>query len=454
MPSRKALSKFACDSSLFKPEPPTDPRLVKRLFAGRDKELRRGFETLKNELDIHGKRSRHFDKVPWVIHGESRSGKSHLARRILAEFPANTRRLQLLIPARDRVEALLVIADIFRQLVGLFRERTQNERLPESVAGRPDIGIVNNLIERMLLFLNEAQTATETREKSADTTLEVGGEVSGLLGKFVGKFQSKDTGKQTRQVVLKAPTAEMLAELCGVMLETLMALKLADHLLVLVDDVDLLDLTAPTAQQARVQRALLTAALCTLHGQPGIDVLLTARSWFVYSGKDLTHLVDLTQSVMPAEALMAIHDKHMEQFGRKARLQRFLVPEALKAFAEEMQELNGLPGVFLQHLYTAMARFKDDDDFSERDYQWFVGVFRELMNSLRTRVEPGFVAMQAALQAGRLEIQVGELNPFVGTALDNLFVWQSYHNERCYFMSPLMPQLFSESLAPKGRPIA
>src|SRR5436309_3413744 len=166
MPARKAPSKFACDSSLFKPEPPTDPRLVKGLFAGRDKELRRGFETLNNELDIRGKRSRHFDKVPWVIHGESRSGKSHLARSILAEFRPSRRRLQLLIPARDRIEALLVMADIFRQVVGLFRERTQNERLPEPVAGRPDVGLVNNLIERMLLFLNEAQTATETREKS------------------------------------------------------------------------------------------------------------------------------------------------------------------------------------------------------------------------------------------------------------------------------------------------
>src|SRR5262249_41843285 len=151
----------------------------------------------------------------------------------------------------------------------------------------------------------------------------------------------KGTGKETRQVVLKAPTAEMLAELCGVIIETLMGLKLADHLLVLVDDVDLLDPTAPTAQQARVQRSLLTSALCTLHSQPGIDVLLTARSWFVYSGKDLTHLVDLTQSVMPAEELLAIHDKHMKQFGRKAGLQRFLVPEALKVFADEMQELNG-----------------------------------------------------------------------------------------------------------------
>src|SRR5437773_2730329 len=130
MPPRKTPSKFDCDSALFKPEPPTDDRLVKCLFAGRDKELRRGFETLNNELDIRGKRSRHFDKVPWVIHGESRSGKSHLARRILAKFRPDPRRLKLILTARDRVEALLVMADIFRQVVGLFRERTQDERLP------------------------------------------------------------------------------------------------------------------------------------------------------------------------------------------------------------------------------------------------------------------------------------------------------------------------------------
>jgi hypothetical protein len=448
MAASRKKSKFDCDTSLFKPEPPTDSRLVKCLFAGREKELHRGFRTLKNELDIGGKRSRRFDKKPWVIHGESRSGKSHLARRILAEFKPHPKRVQLLIPARDRVEAILVMADIFRQVVGMFRERTQDQRLDEPVAGRPDVRLVNNLIERMTLFLDEAQTATLTHERATDSSIEVGGELNFLLGKFLGKFQSKDSSKEARQVILKPPTGETLAELCGVMLETLMDLGLADHLLVLVDDVDLLDPAAPTVQQTRVQRALLTNALCILHAQPGIDVLLTARSWFVYSGKELTHLLDLTQSVLSAEELIAIHDRHPQQFARKAGLQRFLKTEALKAFADEMQELNGLPGVFLQHLFTAFDCFKNDEDFAERDYEWFLDVFRRLMDSLRTRVEPGYAAMQAALQAGQLEIPLaGEQNPFVGTALDNLFVWQSYHNERCYFTSPLMRRLFAPSPA-------
>jgi hypothetical protein len=344
MPTSKQ-SKLDCDTSLFKPEPPTDRLLVKRLFAGRERELQRGFKTLRNELDIAGKRSRRFDKTPWVIHGDSRSGKSHLARRIVAEFKPQRKRLSILSLARDRIEAILVMQDIFRQVVALFRERIADQHLDAPLAGRPNVQLVNDLVERMTLLLEEAQTATFTRERAAESTMEVGGELPFLLGKFVGKFQTKDGNKESRQVVLKLPTAEMLAELCGVMLETLIDLKLADHLLVLVDDVDLLDPAAPTAQQARYQRALLTSALCTLHAQPGIDVLLTARSWFVYSGKALTQLIDLTQSVLPAEALIAIHDKHMKQFARKAGMERFLKPEALKAFADEMQELNGLPGV-------------------------------------------------------------------------------------------------------------
>src|SRR5205085_8513094 len=130
--------------------------------------------------------------------------------------------------------------------------------------------LVNNLIERMMLFLDEAQTATVTHERADESTIEVGGELSVLLDKFVGKFQSKNASKEARQIILKPPTAETLAELCGIMLETLMDLQLTDHLLVLVDDVDLLDPTASTVQSARVQRVLLTSALCTLHAQPGI----------------------------------------------------------------------------------------------------------------------------------------------------------------------------------------
>jgi hypothetical protein len=189
-----------------------------------------------------------------------------------------------------------------------------------------------------------------------------------------------------------------------------------------------------------VQRALLTDALCLLHAQPGIDVLLTARSWFVYSGKELTTLVDLIESEMSPEELVSIHDKQMRQFAAKAGFERFLTPQTLLQFAEEMQELNGLPGVFLQHLHTAFDRFKDEVEveLAERDYDWFLNVFRQLFNRLRTRCEPAATALSLCLNAGRLEINCEKDNPFIRTAFDNLFVFQSYHNERCYFTSPLI----------------
>ena len=58
-------SKYDLDPQLFKPEPPIEPRQVKRLFCGRQNELARGLNGLKAGLDIAGKRQGKLDKRPW-----------------------------------------------------------------------------------------------------------------------------------------------------------------------------------------------------------------------------------------------------------------------------------------------------------------------------------------------------------------------------------------------------
>jgi hypothetical protein len=442
MPRKKPPSKFACDSALFKPEPPMDKQLVKKLFHGRVNELRRGLETLKSQLDLGGKRSRKVDKRPWIIHGESRSGKSHLARRIFAELPDDDERIQLIIPAREKIEALLVMANLFRQLVGHFRRRTQDQRLPTLVCEEPEVRLVDDLVDKMDLFLNDAQSATVTTERGSKIGLEVGGEVSGLLAKFLGKHQSERTEKDTRQVVLKPPTATTLAEVCGVLVDNLLRRKLIRHLLVLVDDVDLLEGYRSEQQNARVQRSLLADALCELHSQPGVDVVLTARSWYAYSTKEFQQLVDLALGPMRPEDLVAIHDRHMQAYAKKAGLSRFLKSEALGAFAQEM---GGLPGVFLQHLHTAFYEYQNDENWNERDYDWFLGVFRRLFTDFRNKCAPAAEVLERAVREGRLEMDVGEKNPFFGTVFDNSLVFQSYYNERCYFATPLIKKILEVS---------
>lgn len=238
------------------------------------------------------------------------------------------------------------------------------------------------------------------------------------------------------------------------MVDTLLRRKLVRHVLVLVDDVDLLEGYQSPQLNARVQRSLLAEALCELHTQPGIDVVLTARSWYAHSVKDFQTLVDLSRSEMPPADLVAIHDRHMGTFAKRSGLSRFLKPETLDTFA---QEVNGLPGVFLQHLHTSFYEYQNEDDWGERDYDWFLAVFRRLFRDYRSKCVPAAEMLENAVRNGRLEMDVGEKNPFYGTVFDNLLVFQSYYNEYCYFASPLVKKILALTDAgptpsPEGRP--
>jgi hypothetical protein len=229
----------------------------------------------------------------------------------------------------------------------------------------------------------------------------VSGVVGKLLGKLLGKYQSERTEKGTRQVVLKLPNALTLAEVCGVMVENLRKRDFIDHVLILVDDVDLLDYQSDKPDAARMQRSLLAEALGELHFQPGIDVLLTARSWFYNASKDFQTLVNLSSSKLAPEDLIAIHDLQMKVYAGKSGIGQFLKSDALRAFAAEV---DGLPGVFLQHLYTAFYDYQDEQDWGERDYDWFVGVFRRLFTNYRNKCAPAAERLEKAVQEGQLEM--------------------------------------------------
>jgi hypothetical protein len=438
-------SKFTVNDLLFKPEPPMTPREVKKLFCGRAAELQRGLETLKENVDVDGKRSKTSDKRPWVIHGESRSGKSHLARRIFADMPNKDDRLQCLIPSGGRLDAVAVMRDLFEDLRGKYKNRILDQRRGDNLLQQPLVSLADQLIDKIGLFRNDVQAVELTSEATQRDSFDLGTELGGapLLFKFLTKYQTEQTQKNAIKLTLRPPTPLDLAEVCGIMVEVLLRFKLLKHALILVDDVDLLEGYVSAQQNARQQRSVLAAALHVLHGTAAVDVVLTARSWYAHAQKDLSTLVDLARATqMTPEELIAIHDRRFDLYGGKSGITSFLNRQALGELARDVE---GLPGVFVQHLGSAFYQYQAEPDWGERDYTWFLDLFRRRLPEWRDKCGKGLDAVQKAILAGRRTVDVTDGNPFFGTVLDNEWVYQSYDSETTYFVSGLLRRLLRDS---------
>lgn len=441
MGKKSGASRYAVSADLFKPEPPISSKEIKDLFCGRQTEFVRGLELLKANFDVAGRQSKRGDKRPWVIHGESRSGKSHLARRIFAELPSTEKRIQIVVTAGERLDAITVMRELFELLRGEFMRRMSDQRLEQDFLKKPLVDIVRQLIERIALFRNDVQSVELSTEASRRDAFDVGGELSAapLLSKFLAKYQTETVSKSAVKLNLRPPTPGDLADVCGIMIETLLTLHRINHALILVDDIDLLEAYQSATQNARQQRSILGQALDQLHGTPGIDVVLTARSWYVHSRKDLQTLVDLGMSrPMQAAELVEIHNRRLKTKGRGTG--PFLNADALLVVAGDVE---GLPGVFLQHLDSAFYQFLNEEDPAPRDYDWFLEVFRQRIELFKQRCGPALELIRQAIHAGQMTIDVTKENPFFGTELHNDFVYQSYWNERNYFVSGLMRKLLT-----------
>jgi hypothetical protein len=442
---KASSSKFAVSDLLFKPEPPILPADVKRLFHARSAELSRGLETLKANLDIDGKRSKRSDKRPWVIHGESRSGKSHLARRIFAELPSTGGRIQCIIPCGGRLDAMILMRELFEDLRGQYKNRLLDQRMDDNPLAQPIVALAEQLIDKIALFKNDVQAVELTYEAASKKSFDLGTELGGapLLLKFLTKIQTEQSSKNSVKVTLRPPTPLDLAEVCGIMVETLLRLGRLRHALILVDDVDLIEGYISSQQNARQQRSVLAEALSALHGTAGVDVVLTARSWYAHAKKDLSTLIDLAlASQLTPDELIGIHDRRFKLYGGKSGLAGFLARPALQQFA---QDVEGLPGVFLQHLNTAFYHYQNEGDPAERDYPWLLQVFLRRLPDWRDKCGKAMAAIEQAMKSGRRTVDISEGNPFFGTVLDNEFVYQSYDSETTYFISGFMRKVLASS---------
>jgi hypothetical protein len=377
-----------------------------------------------------------------VIHGESRCGKSHLARRALCDLARGKNRHQITVIAREQLEAQNVMRQVFEKMYELYRTKVSDVHLALDESGKMLVQFTDELVNRVAgLLVDRVESMTISLSQTRTKSLEAGLKASIVpkIFSLLGRYRSQTGEEEGWQITIRQPSPKDCADFVGIMVDTLVRLGLLNHLLLLLDDVDLLEGYAPTEQSGRLERSILTGALCALHREARVDVLITARSWYAHAHKELNPLVDMLGSEeMGVRDLVAIHNNHFSQFSPKGYPRTFLTAEALK---EAALDSRGLPGLFLQHLRTAFDQYKREPEWGERDYQWYLNIFVGLYAELRRKAPEGANLTEAAIAEGKYEVDTMQYNPFRHNRFLDELVFQSYHNESTYFFDPLLEKV-------------
>ena len=80
----------------------------------------------------------------------------------------------------------------------------------------------------------------------------------------------------------------------------------------------------------------------------------------------------------------------------------------------------------------------------ERDYDWYVDVFRRRFAMFRDKCPEAAEVLEKAVRGGQLSVDVGAHNPFYATVFENEFVYKSYYSETHYFFSGLARKILEE----------
>ena len=428
---------------VFRAEPPEDDATAVKLMVGRDEVVKRAYQDLRRGWDKGGRKAKRGRKHPWLIEGETRSGKSHLARCLFARFKddgGKCRKIQ--VPARARGDAVTVIHSIFELLRDEFFAYYNNE-LSTNLVGQAYSELTCAVISGFDSFFGPGGVPAENVKvtTSRETTDTMGTEAA--IFHLAAKFQQSSKAAGATELTLRPPSPVLLAEVCGTIVDTLHRAGLLDHLLILVDDVDLLAPYEDPEHTGRATQAHLAAALCELHRAPCVDVVVTGRSWYAILQKEFTSLVDLVDAPMTVAQLAEVHDRRLKMaVGRRSLPKEFLELGAL----EEAATLSSfLPGVFLQHLDAAFTQWgREEDDWTPRSLAWYLDFWRRRWDAYREFAPVAAERLAAAVAAGELVVDVTDGNFVADTRFDNVFAFQSYWNEKMYTIPPLARRILIE----------
>ncbi|MBF0311372.1 MAG: hypothetical protein HQL56_17790 [Magnetococcales bacterium] len=438
------------DHLLFRAETPEKPETIRKLFRGREKALEQVADILRKGMDLSGRRVRNQQrKEPWVIHGQTRSGKSHFARRIFLEFANQPGHHQVTVLAREKLDAIRVMRKLFEKVHEGFRDALQTitfDGLPDFLRTR--VHNVTQIMRDVDYFGTGSDRITLSIGSSTFFDLKAGIDSASASNymKLVATLGAGRTDSEQTTLSLRPPTSEDYAFYISLMVDILSQLDRGDHWLILVDDADLLENEFKNSPEARRERSELAEALIELSQCERVDVVVTSRSLYARSQKEFFELIDLSDHPMPESTLAGIQQAHLDHYRTDKGEEdgwNFLDEKAL---LEAARLADFLPGVFLNHMKTAFGRYSKEEDEGTRSLDWYLTVFRDRFQSWKRKYPTSANTLEQCIRGKSGEYRVSEEDPFWGTEFDNFFTIQSYFDYRIYQILPLALKVLQEPI--------
>lgn len=340
--------------------PPRRDGLIDTLFVDREAEFADAVDFLTAEGG--------FDPHIYAIHGDSRTGKSHLARRVLNALERHFTVVE--ITANSKNTARMALESIFITLYG------ELDALPESVEGPDGLQAEDVLLPwrawfRQLLPLIEGhQKKLEVKVSRAvheAVTSRVGHRLAHL------QFARTEVDASERTVTIERPDDMTLARYVRQMTDVMWYVRGHRPVLIYVDDLDLLTRRDDGVSQQKADE--LTALLEPVSASERVVVMASIRS--LYFGKRDKAFKDyLRVRRLRPELLREIYTRHVDALHDGEPV--FTAP----CLDRLLRLADGRVGVFLKHCY-GLWRFagRQVPIDAQTCHAWLEDALRELMRN-------------------------------------------------------------------------
>lgn len=308
-------------TDIFNDVPPTEDELVKKLFVNRETELEDVLDTYQGAHVAHGK--------VLAIHGEQRSGKSHLARRALVELKEKKDPMILVaVNANECQTADKLLRRIYNSLADTLLavsvgQRASQERKDIFDFARARAATIQKLlgtgVQEMTVEHSRGSIERVQRQSRAKVGTGIKGKILGFIEAHVsgeierGRTSGEESSEQERtSYTIATPSEEGLAREIGFLAAALVYLQRnKERVLLFVDDMDLLSYGLAVSQEAEHE---MSTHLASLASEEAINVIATVRS-DLYAQRE-RHFGELGDPLGPMtpEELQEVHRRRVQAY--------------------------------------------------------------------------------------------------------------------------------------------